>query len=285
MNNEMKRRLAMTVAGVLIAGFSVGMFQYSALGLDPFQVFAHGVWKRINGPSFGFVYMVLNMILLAVDFFFLDRRHLYQPLPSGLCGGLLCLALEEPSAGSFFPDPPFLPDHGSCHHVPGLRSLLYGRSRRLHLRCYCPDIVGEKRLGFPHRPCDLRSYLYPDRNSSGRYARDRDHHHGLFHGASHCIFQENGGGSSSIWKEQDISLNLPRYRDELCLTGMPVPHKKEAKILRFLSEAVQERSKSPASQFSLLFPWPDRRRYNCRPCCKWRRLFPAGSLPVRAEEI
>ena len=76
MNNEMKRRLAMTVAGVLIAGFSVGMFQYSALGLDPFQVFAHGVWKRINGPSFGFVYMVLNMILLAVDFFFLDRKKI-----------------------------------------------------------------------------------------------------------------------------------------------------------------------------------------------------------------
>ena len=76
MNSDMKRRLAMTVAGVLIAGFSVGMFQYSALGLDPFQVFAHGVWKRINGPSFGFVYMVLNMILLAVDFFFLDRKKI-----------------------------------------------------------------------------------------------------------------------------------------------------------------------------------------------------------------
>ena len=27
MNSDMKRRLAMTVAGVLIAGFSVGMFQ------------------------------------------------------------------------------------------------------------------------------------------------------------------------------------------------------------------------------------------------------------------
>ena len=81
MNNEMKRRLAMTVAGVLIAGFSVGMFQYSALGLDPFQVFAHGVWKRINGPSFGFVYMVLNMILLAVDFFsWTEKRSASPPL-------------------------------------------------------------------------------------------------------------------------------------------------------------------------------------------------------------
>ena len=76
MNSEMKRRLAMTVAGVLICGISVGMFQYSSMGMDPFQVFAHGVWKRINGPSFGFVYMVLNMILLAVDFFFLDRKKI-----------------------------------------------------------------------------------------------------------------------------------------------------------------------------------------------------------------
>ena len=81
MNSEMKRRLAMTVAGVLIAGFSVGMFQYSAMGLDPFQVFAHGVWKRINGPSFGFVYMVLNMILLAVaSFSWTEKRSASPPL-------------------------------------------------------------------------------------------------------------------------------------------------------------------------------------------------------------
>ncbi len=76
MNSEMKRRIALTVCGVLIAGFSVGMFQYSTMGLDPFQVFAHGVWNKFSRISFGTVYMVVNLILLAVDFFFLDRKKI-----------------------------------------------------------------------------------------------------------------------------------------------------------------------------------------------------------------
>ena len=38
MTDEMKRRLLMTFGGVVIAGFSVGMFQFSLLGMDPFQV-------------------------------------------------------------------------------------------------------------------------------------------------------------------------------------------------------------------------------------------------------
>ena len=76
MNSEMKRRLAMTVAGVLIYGISVGMFQYSAMGMDPFQVFAHGVWKRIGSIGFGTVYMVLNLVILIVDLLFLDRKKI-----------------------------------------------------------------------------------------------------------------------------------------------------------------------------------------------------------------
>ena len=76
LNSEMKRRLAMTVAGVLICGISVGMFQYSAMGMDPFQVFAHGVWKRIGSIGFGTVYMVLNLVLLMVDLVFLDRKKI-----------------------------------------------------------------------------------------------------------------------------------------------------------------------------------------------------------------
>lgn len=84
----------MTIAGVLIAGFSVGMFQFSTLGMDPFQVLAHGIWNQIqflgNGEgvrllktfdgakeviSFGTVYMVINLVLLAADFF-LDRKKI-----------------------------------------------------------------------------------------------------------------------------------------------------------------------------------------------------------------
>ncbi|SEL94164.1 Uncharacterized membrane protein YczE [Butyrivibrio sp. ob235] len=93
-DNEMKRRLAMTLGGVVIAGFSVGMFQFSMLGMDPFQVFAHGIWTQLQhlmtsgGLKFftgydaleavigyGIVYMVINLVLLVFDFF-LDKKKI-----------------------------------------------------------------------------------------------------------------------------------------------------------------------------------------------------------------
>ena len=92
--NRMVRRVLMTLCGVLIAGWSVGMFQYSMLGMDPFQVFAHGIWNQIlhilsgrgirlltaadlQAPAIGYgpVYMVINFLLLIVDWF-LDRRKI-----------------------------------------------------------------------------------------------------------------------------------------------------------------------------------------------------------------
>lgn len=42
-DGEMTRRVLMTIAGVTLSGFSVGMFNTSAFGMDPFQVLAHGV--------------------------------------------------------------------------------------------------------------------------------------------------------------------------------------------------------------------------------------------------
>ena len=82
---EMKRRLAMTLGGVLISGFSVGMFQFSLMGMDPFQVFAHGIWTQLlhimtgGTPRFftefdpanavigyGIVYMIINMVMVIV---------------------------------------------------------------------------------------------------------------------------------------------------------------------------------------------------------------------------
>ena len=94
LDSEMKRRLAMTLGGVVIAGFSVGMFQFSMLGMDPFQVFAHGIWTQIQhimtGGSirllveydarnavigYGIVYMIINLVLLVGDFF-LDKKKI-----------------------------------------------------------------------------------------------------------------------------------------------------------------------------------------------------------------
>ena len=71
---EKRRRVLMTITGVLVAGFSVGMFNFSAFGMDPFQVFAHGVWKHIP-IGFGTFYMILNLIML-IFIFFIDRRKI-----------------------------------------------------------------------------------------------------------------------------------------------------------------------------------------------------------------
>ncbi len=69
---KMPRRILMCILGVTIAGFSIGLFTYSALGMDPFQVFAHGIWRHIP-LSFGTVYVILNALLLIADFF-LDKH-------------------------------------------------------------------------------------------------------------------------------------------------------------------------------------------------------------------
>ena len=60
----------MTIVGVLVFGFSVGMFQFSMLGLDPFQVFAHGVFMALPEGILGFgtVYAVVNLLMLIVIF-------------------------------------------------------------------------------------------------------------------------------------------------------------------------------------------------------------------------
>lgn len=71
---EKNRRIVMTIFGVLVAGFSVGMFNFSAFGMDPFQVFAHGVWK-LTPLSFGTFYMILNLIML-VFIFFIDKHKI-----------------------------------------------------------------------------------------------------------------------------------------------------------------------------------------------------------------
>jgi len=65
--SEKAKRVLMTVGGVSISGFSVGMFNLSDFGMDPFQVLAHGIWNHIP-LGFGTVYMVINLIMLAVVF-------------------------------------------------------------------------------------------------------------------------------------------------------------------------------------------------------------------------
>lgn len=71
---ENHRRIIMTIVGVLVAGFSVGMFNFSSFGMDPFQVFAHGAWKLMP-IGYGAFYTILNLIML-VFMFIVDRRKI-----------------------------------------------------------------------------------------------------------------------------------------------------------------------------------------------------------------
>ena len=74
-NPEMRRRLWMTAVGVLLSGFSVGMFQNSLMGLDPFQVFAHGLYVRFfHQTDFGTFYLFLNLAILIFDLLCLERH-------------------------------------------------------------------------------------------------------------------------------------------------------------------------------------------------------------------
>ena len=62
--SEMKKRLIMCVAGVFLSGVAAGTFGFTAFGMDPFQVFAHGLWG-LTPLSFGTFYVILNGILLG----------------------------------------------------------------------------------------------------------------------------------------------------------------------------------------------------------------------------
>ncbi|MBN1892123.1 MAG: hypothetical protein JW780_05020 [Clostridiales bacterium] len=72
--SEMKKRILMTILGVLICGFSVGMFKFSMFGLDPFQVFAHGIARHVP-IGFGTLYVIINAVML-VAIFFLDKTKI-----------------------------------------------------------------------------------------------------------------------------------------------------------------------------------------------------------------
>lgn len=64
----------MAFAGVCICGFSVGLFKMSIFGTDPYQCFANGIWNVVK-ISFGTMYMVLNLFMLA-GIFILDRHYI-----------------------------------------------------------------------------------------------------------------------------------------------------------------------------------------------------------------
>ena len=71
---EMKRRLIMCVTGTVVMGMSVGLFSLAALGMDPFQVFCHGIW-RLTPLSFGNCYTLISIVFLLITFL-INRRKI-----------------------------------------------------------------------------------------------------------------------------------------------------------------------------------------------------------------
>jgi uncharacterized membrane protein YczE len=72
--SDQRKRIIMTIGGVLTAGFSVGIFNFSLFGMDPFQVFAHGLWEHLP-IGFGTFYAIVNLIML-VGIFFIDKSKI-----------------------------------------------------------------------------------------------------------------------------------------------------------------------------------------------------------------
>lgn len=70
---NLKKRIWMSVAGVLISAVSVGIFKIAAMGVDPFQSLMAGLDKLVP-VSFRTLYVIVNLILLVFSIAF--NRHL-----------------------------------------------------------------------------------------------------------------------------------------------------------------------------------------------------------------
>lgn len=74
LDQRMKRRIALALAGMGLAGVSVGIFKRAFFGVDPFQCFCGGL-ANVIPINFGTLYMLINAALLAVVFF-LDKHYI-----------------------------------------------------------------------------------------------------------------------------------------------------------------------------------------------------------------
>ena len=71
---ERTRRILMSAAGVALCGFSVGMFKYASLGIDPFQNLMAGL-NAVIPIRFGTLYVIVNALLLVFALIF-DRTKI-----------------------------------------------------------------------------------------------------------------------------------------------------------------------------------------------------------------
>ncbi len=70
----MKKRILMSILGVLAGAVSVAIFKISAFGVDPFQSFMSGIDHMIP-IDFGTLYAIVNAVLLLFSLLF-DRHYI-----------------------------------------------------------------------------------------------------------------------------------------------------------------------------------------------------------------
>lgn len=73
-DKQMKKRIVMSLSGVLICGAAVGVFKLAAFGVDPFQTFMAGL-DYVIPISFGLLYTLVNILLLSFSLIF-DRTRI-----------------------------------------------------------------------------------------------------------------------------------------------------------------------------------------------------------------
>lgn len=73
--DRIRRRLAMSLAGVAILGVAVGVNMSARLGMDPFGAFVAGT-GLLSGLSYGVMFMAVQAVL-ALLAFFLDKHYLH----------------------------------------------------------------------------------------------------------------------------------------------------------------------------------------------------------------
>ena len=63
----MKKRIIMSIVGVMLCAISVAFFKYAAFGMDAFQVFVNGMMEVVP-IRYGTLYVIINGVLFLFTF-------------------------------------------------------------------------------------------------------------------------------------------------------------------------------------------------------------------------
>lgn len=73
-SNDIRKRVCMSLCGILLCGVSIALFRMADWGTDPFQTFCGGMEKLTRMP-FGILYTMINAVML-VGIFLLNRKYI-----------------------------------------------------------------------------------------------------------------------------------------------------------------------------------------------------------------